>query len=135
VDNLNDWSLAYSHTDNLHFDTGNPDSFNGDTSRAFRWQLITTPRDEIVWHVPGMKTVTALTYFWPNEPISHFSFFIADDTFSWTQVSPTTTVGTGDWIPVTYTIQGLWNATYVKIRWKNPSGQSWSPQLSQITIS
>ncbi len=135
LDNLNDWSLSYSHSSNLHFDSSNPVYFNGDTSRAYRWSVSSSSNDYIIWHLPGMKTVSAVTYFWPSEPVSNFTIYTSDDSFSWTQANPTITVTDSNWLQYVYTVNGLWNASYVKIVWGNHSGQSWSPQIGQVWIS
>jgi hypothetical protein len=76
VDNLNDWSLAYSHTPNLGFDTNNSLHFNGDTSLAYRKALT---QEAIVWHLQGMKSFQAIVYFWPGEAISPFSVYTSSD--------------------------------------------------------
>jgi mannan endo-1,4-beta-mannosidase len=135
LDNLDDWSLSYSHSSNLHFDSSNPIYFNGDSSRAYRWSVSPTSNDYITWHLQGMKTFSAVTYFWPSEPVSNFTIYTSDDNFNWTQANPTIAVTDSNWLQYVYTVSGLWNASYVKIVWNNHNGQSWSPQIGQVSIS
>jgi hypothetical protein len=131
TDDLNDWSKSYSHG-NLTFDTTNSSNFGGDTSRAARNGV--TSNEEIVWKATDSKSFEAITYFWNSEAVSDFSTFTSSDGSNWTQVTPTITNNGGNWSQRVYKLNNLSNTNYVKMRWNNTSGQSWSPQIAKITI-
>lgn len=135
LDNLNDWSQTFYHTSTLSIDTSNSQYFNGDTSRAYRQVVNPGGVNEIIWHVQNMYSFSATTYFWPNAAISPFLIYISYDANHWTQISPTITGGGGDWRQYTYSISNLSSTNFVRIRWGNPVGQSWSPQLGQVVIN
>jgi hypothetical protein len=132
TDNLDDWSKAYEHSSNLAFDVTNSQHMNGDPSGAVR----TTATDEfITWKQDGMKSFQAVAYFWPGEPVSHFSIYTSSDGRIWTLSHPAISSIYGDWLEYIYTLNGLSNVNYVKMVWNNTSGQAWSPELGEVTIT
>ncbi|GAC1504350.1 MAG: hypothetical protein NVS2B12_16950 [Ktedonobacteraceae bacterium] len=135
LDNLNDWNQTFYHTSTLGFDTSNPQYFNGDLSRAYRAVTLPGGVNEIIWHVQNMYSFSATTYFWPRELVSPFLIYVSYDANHWTQIRPNITGGSGDWRQYTYSVSNLSNINFVRIRWGNPVGQSWSPQLGQVVIS
>ena len=132
VDDLNSWSMTYSHTPNLRFATDVGQFVGGDTSVVER----TRPtHEEIVWKRAGLTTFRADAYFWPVEAVSPFDLYTSADGAAWTRAAPTITGGNGVWKAYTYTVSGLSHANYVKIRWNNTTGSTWSPRLSKVTLT
>lgn len=136
TDPLNDWnsSILSSHTANLGFDSSSSSFFNGDTSRAKRINN-STGHEEIAWHLAGVTTFQAVTYFWPGEGVSPFTISTSTDGTTYTSVTPAITGGSGNWPQYIYTLSNLSNVNYVKMTWNNTSGQPWSPQISQVTLA
>ena len=134
-DPLDDWSGVHSRTSNLKFDSSNSGYMDSDTSRARRTGAATN--EEIVWYESGIKSFEMFAYYWPGEPVSHFSFYVSPDGTNWTSVAPIVSGGTGDWIRYRYLLDDLrsYNASYVKVRWNNTSGEIWSPQIGKVFIS
>lgn len=132
VDNLNDWSNTYAYSGNLSLDTSNSEYMHGDTSRATR---ATTTHEYIIWKQVGMTSFQAIAYFWPSEPVSHFSIYISSDGKGWKLSDPAITRMGGDWIEYVYTLNGLSNVNYVKMVWNNTSGHPWNPNLGEVSIT
>ncbi len=82
-----------------------------------------------------MISFQAITYFWPSEPISHFSIYTSVDGRIWMLSNPEVTEIYGNWLEYIYTLNGLARVNYVKMVWNNTSGQSWNPNLGEVTIS
>ncbi|HEX8348270.1 MAG TPA: carbohydrate binding domain-containing protein [Actinoplanes sp.] len=131
VDELSDWSETVSHTEGLGFDAGNPGQFGGDASRASR---TTAGPENVVWRLSGMTAATATGYFWPDEPVSDFTFATSADGQTWTTVQPETVAVPGNWIRHDYTLTGLRGVNYLRITWNNAAGQPWTPQLSRVAL-
>jgi predicted double-glycine peptidase len=82
-----------------------------------------------------MTSFQAIAYFWPNEPVSHFSIYTSLDGRNWTLSDPTINSISGNWLEYIYTLNGLSNVNYVKIVWDNTSGQPWNPNLGEVTLT
>lgn len=132
TDNLNDWSLTYSHTANLTFDKSFPASFSGDTCRALR---TTATKEEIVYRLDSLKSFEADIYYWPSEPVVPCSLFLSADGATWQPAAPLITGGAGNWLKYVYSLTGLTNVRFVKIRINNTSGMSWSPNISKVKLA
>jgi hypothetical protein len=132
VDNMDDWSKTYEHSNNLTFDTSNSQQRNGDPSAVIR---TTATNESVTWRQVGMTSYQAITYFWPGEPVVHFSIYTSPDGSNWTLCQPTISSLGGNWLEYIYTLNGLSEVNYVKMVWNNTSGQAWSPELSEVTIT
>jgi hypothetical protein len=135
VDDETSWSTSYAHSDDgsLSFDTGNPQYFGGDGSRAKR--EFGTPYIE--WQLPaGATAFQATAFYWPSQPVDPFTVEVSADGSNWTTVSPLISGGTGNWMAYTYTLYNLSGAKYVQMVWPGvPSGeQSFSPELGNVDI-
>lgn len=133
VDELNDWGRTANRSNNLFFDSSSTALFAGDRSRAFRNQSRTA--EEIVWYAPNLRTFEATTYFWPFEPVSHFDILTSTNGLDYTLAMPTIQTTPSHWFQITYSLMNLANVNYVKIRWNNLAGQSWSPQIGRVRIT
>ncbi len=132
IDNLNDLSKAYDHSSNLAFDTTYSQYMHGDPSCAIR---TTATNEYITWRQVSMSSFQAITYFWPSEPVSHFSIYISADGRNWTLSHTIISSIEGDWLEYIYTLNGLSNVNYVKIMWNNTGGHAWNPHLGEVTIT
>jgi hypothetical protein len=132
TDNLADWSKTSSRSANLKIDTANAARFGGDAARATRRTLTA---EEIAWHLPGMTAFRATTYFWPSEPVAHFTVLTSADGVTWRTATPTITGGSGDWKQYTYALENLSNVNYVKMRWSAGGTQPWASQIAQVVLT
>ena len=132
VDNLNDWSKTYEHSNNLYFDRTHVQFLHGDTSRVIR---TTATHEYVTWRQVGMKSFQAITYFWPNEPVSHFSIYTSADGSNWILTNPEIANAGGNWLEYIYTLNNMFGVNYVKMVWNNTTGQPWNPNLAEVTIS
>jgi hypothetical protein len=131
IDDLNDWSKVYLHSNHLTFDTANPQYMRGDASRVAR---ITATHEFVIWKVANMVSFQAVSYFWPTESVSSFSFYTSGDGTQWTAVAPGVVSVYGDWQQYIYTLQGLSGVNYVQVVWNNTTGQPWNPNLGAVSI-
>ncbi len=132
VDNLDDLSQTYQYSENISLDTSNSQYTHGDTSRAVR---ATATHEYITWKRDRMTSFQAIAYFWPGEPVSHFSIYTSANGRNWTLSHPVISSIGDIWIEYIYILNGLSNVNYVKIVWNNTSGQPWNPNLGEISIT
>jgi len=132
IDNLDDWSKTYEHSSNLTFDTTNSQYMNGDPSRVMR---TTATNENITWRRANMTSFQVTAYFWPSEPVSHFSIYTSSDGRIWTRSHPAISSIYSNWLEYIYTLNGLSKVNYVKMVWNNTSGQVWNPELGEVTIT
>ena len=137
VDPLNDFSLTYSHSDDLVIDSTNPSYYYGDTARAAR---TTAVADEIVWRIPAVRTFELDGYFAQGGTQLHFVFSTSANGMHWKEVpvdEVLTHIGTAQsgshnnqakWV---YTIGDLHGANYVKVTWI-AGGSASSPQIGEV---
>jgi hypothetical protein len=137
VDPLNDWSLTYSHTGNLTFDTGQLSYFENDSSRVDR---STQTTENFVYNVTGMKSVTVKLYY--NDPSSNsnqINIYASSNNQTYTSQGTTqdTAVATGgSWYRVNWSVANLpANTNFLMIEIPANSKAAWTPQISQVTIT
>jgi len=143
TDDLNDWSLAFSHSDGLVFDTGNADLL-GDKSRVMRKAPFASPNAESVVYSFADTNIISLSiaalYASSNEPISNFSFYSSPNGKTWTKYhswkSSDTLINSNMWTKRVYTLGSLPADTrYVKIEFPAEEAYFYSPQLSNVSIT
>jgi hypothetical protein len=135
VDRADSWAFTHLHSPEMTIDTANGAKFAGDEARYTR---TSTGNQSIQWRKPGMSLFNISTYYWPDEPISHFFFDVSADGSTWTRVTPQIFPGSpatnGDWQRYWYTVSGLEGMNYVKVTWGNRSGKAFSPQIGQAVV-
>lgn len=137
ADELNDWSIAFSHSSGLQFDTLNGEVL-GDPSRVMRKETRTEPAEAVVYKMDGMTGASVNGLFASSsEPISDFKFYTSADGTVWAPFegagiadTPITSV---NWTNRKYTLDGLPSGTnYLKIEFPAIGGLFWNPQLSRV---
>jgi hypothetical protein len=135
VDRADSWAFTYLHSPEMTIDTANGGKFAGDEARYVR---TSTGNQSIQWRKPGMSLFNISTYYWPDEPVSHFSFDVSADGSNWTRVTPRISPGAasthGNWQRYWYTVSGLEGMNYVKVTWGNRTGSAFSPQIGQAVV-
>ena len=132
TDDLNNFRLTYSHSgDILCCDTGYPQDFAGDTSRAIDY--CNPCGGNIVWKETSIQSATFTIYFSPNYPIVENSFAVSDDGVNWTGIHATYADNGGVWDQRVYTLTNLGGATYIRTVWNSPD--AYDPELGQATIT
>ncbi|MFC5404131.1 GH39 family glycosyl hydrolase [Cohnella soli] len=141
TDELNDWSIASSHSSGLQFDTLNADVL-GDPSRVMRKETRTEPAESVVYRMNGMTGAFVNGLFASStEPISDFIFYVSPNGTDWTKLSkqaavedkPITSV---NWTDRKYALNDLPSGTnYLKIEFPAVAGAFWNPQLSRVELT
>lgn len=135
VDDETSWSTSYAHSSDgsLSLDTGNPQYFGGDGSRAKR--EFGTP--SIEWQLPaGATAFQATAFYWPSQQVQPFTVEVSADGTNWKTVSPVISGGSGNWLAYTYTLYDLSGVNYVQLVWPGvpAGGQTFSPELGDVDI-
>jgi beta-glucanase (GH16 family) len=131
VDPIDNLTKVYQYLPNIQLDGNYSQYFDGDISRAMR---TTTSNVWMTWKIDGASSFKAVTYFWPNEAISHFSFATSADNVNFTTVSPsinTTTSASGGWTRVEYTLSPSQGTNYVRVTFPTNT-RNWTPQISRV---
>jgi Cellulase (glycosyl hydrolase family 5) len=138
VDEMRDFKIMYSYTNNLRRGLNSASYFHNDGDRFLRSSHIPAQYDNIVY-----KLGTDITYFrldsfyWPYETVVDFNFYTSPDGINYTQISPAKYDGGGDWNYITYTqSSGIpAGARYLKIEFRNTSENCWTPQISRVEMN
>jgi hypothetical protein len=133
VDELSDMSLIDSHTGGLFIDSTNISYFQGDEGRLARTN---TGAEQAVWMVEGSITdILIETYFWPWEPVSHFTFEGSTDGEEYYPLPISEEGGEGDWIKQVYSSYEIPEGTrLLRVQFNNLTGTSWTPQIGRLEI-
>jgi mannan endo-1,4-beta-mannosidase len=136
VDNLDNLLLTYAHSAQVGIDTSNLVNFDGDAGRANRH---VNDAEWIVWRKPNLDSMTAVVWYWQNEPIAPFEIDTSADGTTWTPATPTVTEGRTPpngtaWRVFTYQLTGVTGANFVKIVWTDAGPNAWTPQIGQVTL-
>lgn len=130
-------TLPQLRSSNIGIDSSNSQNFGGDANRFFRTSG--SQPEWIAYAYDNLRSATVNAYFWPGENISHFRFYLSKDNTVWEEVTPWISQQTAtdpNWNKVTYVIDGVTSGyRYIKIVWQNLSGQSWTPQIGDVSIS
>src|SRR5260370_7105235 len=97
---------------------------NGDPSRVMR----TTATDEsITWRRANMASFQATAYFWPSEPVSHFSIYTSSDGRNWSRSHPVISSIYSNWLEYIYPLSGLSKVNYPKFVLNTPTSRTTNP--------
>ncbi|OUS76429.1 hypothetical protein B1748_12155 [Paenibacillus sp. MY03] len=140
-DELNDWSIAFSNSNGLQFDTGNSELVS-DSSRVIRSDVSGTLPESIVYHFQdkGITGATASALFSEEiEAIRDFKFYTSKDGSLWSEHTRTGLIDTHlealPWTNRQYRLTDIAaGTTYLKIEFPLGGINYWLPQLSRVSI-
>ncbi|GAC1361948.1 MAG: hypothetical protein PVS3B1_01820 [Ktedonobacteraceae bacterium] len=132
IDDLNDWSLTYAHSDDLLFSHDNSNFMSGDSSVVIRKKLAAS---YIIWKQHSMSSFQMISYVWPHDLKGQFSIYSSLDGKTWSLQMPVVSTIRVDWPERIYSLYGLTNTSYVKVVWDANNVQPWTPALGQVSIS
>jgi len=140
VDEFDDLSKVYGHSADLVLDSSNQPALGGDASRLAR---SANSEQYVVYKTPSatrdMTGFTATAWYWPDEAIADFAFYVSPDNIAYTPYIPAKTItnGTGTlWNKVVYKGVGLPEGTkFIKMVFKQNTANYWNPQLGKVEIS
>jgi len=138
-DELNDWSVADSHSDGLQFDTGNGGLVN-DPSRVMRTNTDPDSAEHVIYRFAGITGASVTGFFSTDkEPINDFKFYSSVDGVEWTAHSGITIADTPitsiNWTNRLYSLGDIPAGTeYLKIAFPTGGDFFYNPQLSRVEI-
>lgn len=143
VDNLNDWTKSYSHTNMIigGQDGANSNRFDGDLARGIRQA---NGAGEIIYSVAGtdksMSTFDAKVYYYDGNDDNYdgINFYVSSDGVNWSEQSVvhTSSLPTKDfWYKLQFSPMGNMptGTKYLKVQF-NRGAYEWDKQLSEISI-
>lgn len=136
VDNVEDWGVIHSRSDNWRFDSTDRSDFMDDVSRATR---TSKTAEYVTYKLSGMTDFTAEVFYWRSTSPDAINIYASTGGNSWRQIDLTTifeTVTVNDWRGAVFSpASGLPPGTnYIKIEFSG-TGRSWDKQLSTVTLS
>lgn len=133
TDPLDDLSLMDSHDSALTIDSSNAARFDGDSARLTRTSAADT---SATWRPGGTIAAAELRLFaWPSEALPTLLLAASVDGLTWTDVSVAPDDRGGDWTELRYRLSSLPAGTeHLRVTLSNPDGQTWSPQLSELSL-
>lgn len=137
TDNLDNWSMTYSHTANWRFDGSNAVNCDGDTSRATR---TTTEPGNIVYNYASIADFSAMVYYHGSMDVgSSVKVYTSPDNITWTPLAvrnDTPVATNGGWSGTNFIPSaGIPSGTdYLKVEFTDPS-YAWATQLSSVSIT
>ncbi|MGG1555600.1 polysaccharide lyase family 8 super-sandwich domain-containing protein [Paenibacillus ferrarius] len=135
VDVLDDLSLTFAHSANLTFDRGQPEAFDGDTSRLIRK---TVTNEYLIYKAQPNKDITGFTakaWFWPNEAVTDFAFYTSPDNVTYTAFAPTKVEGIHGYKEVDYSGMLPSGTQFLKLVYMHNGSYNWNPQLGEVTLT
>ncbi|OAS23056.1 hypothetical protein A8708_23135 [Paenibacillus oryzisoli] len=134
TDDVYNFSKMYENSGKLSFDTANVAKFGGDTSRLKRngntdeWVVYKAAPDM------DMKNYQVETWFWPFETSVDFELYSSSGNGTYTILSPVKAVSATDWKKVTYSGNVPAGTQFLKIVYKQNTGNYWHPQIGKVVI-
>lgn len=134
TDDVYNFSKMYENSGKLSFDTANVAKFGGDTSRLKRngntdeWIVYKADPDM------DMKNYQVETWFWPFETSVDFELYSSSGNGTYTMLSPVKAVSATDWNKVTYSGNVPAGTQFLKIVYKQNTGNYWHPQIGKVVI-
>lgn len=131
-DPLDDFSRTTAHSGSLSFDTGNPGSFSGDSSRLKRDAA--DGDESVTWAYDDISGVDLVAYYWPDQPVIPLTLSGSADGRQWRTLEPTVDGGDGNWKRCVYRLRDLRGVNQLRVSWDGATGEVWTPQLSEVSL-
>ncbi|TFB58310.1 carbohydrate binding domain-containing protein [Cryobacterium sp. Sr3] len=130
-DPLNDFSKTAQHNGNLSFDSSNPTSFGGDTSRVKR---DSSNLASLSWAFDDISGADIDAWYWPDQAVAALTVEGSADGSTWTTLQTQTRAGVGNWKPYTYSVEDLTGVNHLRVSWPQFAGEIWTPQIGSVSI-